>query len=164
MWSAALVACAFTAATVRDAFDASLAAVPPGSRLAEALEHVRALKDAGRSWEDALAEIQATYGHYSWVHTINNAALIAAGLLWGDDDYASTVGLTVAGGWDTDSNGATAGSIAGLLAGSPGALPDRWTSPLKNRLATSVADFNGTGFDTLARLTHSLTHVEAAHP
>ena len=64
----------------------------------------------------------------------------------------------MSGGWDTDSNGATAGSIAGLLAGSPDALPDRWTAPLKNRLATSIADFNGIGFDTLAHLTLRETH------
>ncbi|EFE70084.1 hypothetical protein SSFG_05327 [Streptomyces viridosporus ATCC 14672] len=66
----------------------------------------------------------------------------------------------MSGGWDTDSNGATAGGVAGLLAGSPAALPDRWTAPLKNRLATSVGDFHGTGFDTLARL----THLEASRP
>ena len=55
-------------------------------------------------------------------------------------------------------------SIAGLLAGSPAALPDRWTAPLKNRLATSVADFDGTGFDTLAHATLTgrpppMTHI-----
>ena len=42
----------------------------------------------------------------------------------------------------------------GLLAGHPDELPDRWTAPLKNRLATSVAGFDGIGFDTLAHLTH----------
>ena len=47
--------------------------------------------------------------------------------------------------------------LAALLAGHPGALPDHWTAPLKNRLATSVGDFNGTGFDTLAQLTHRET-------
>ncbi|CAM5402307.1 hypothetical protein SVIOM342S_05285 [Streptomyces violaceorubidus] len=52
----------------------------------------------------------------------------------------------MSGGWDTDSNGATVGSVAGLLAGSPAALPAHWTAPLKNRLATTVGDFDGTGF------------------
>ena len=50
-----------------------------------------------------------------------------------------------------------------LLAGSPAALPERWTAPLKNRLATSVGDFNGVGFDTLARLTRT-TRLEASRP
>ncbi|MGQ4419546.1 ADP-ribosylglycohydrolase family protein, partial [Streptomyces sp. SAS_269] len=68
--------------------------------------------------------------------------------------FGGSVCRAVSGGWDTDSNGAAAGSVAGLLAGTPEALPDRWRAPLKNRLATTVADFDGTGFDTLARLTH----------
>ena len=73
-------------------------------------------------WEQALERIQGRYGHYSWVHTINNAAAVSAGLLWGDGDYTATVGLTVQAGWDTDSNGATAGSVAGVLLGAA-ALP-----------------------------------------
>ncbi|MEU7021129.1 hypothetical protein ABZ990_10805 [Streptomyces sp. NPDC046203] len=40
------------------------------------------------------------------------------------------------------------------------ALPARWTSPLKNRLSTSVPSFDGVGFDTPAALTHS----EAVRP
>ncbi|WP_406368779.1 hypothetical protein [Streptomyces sp. NBC_01546] len=40
--------------------------------------------------------------------------------------------------------------------------PDRWAAPLKNRLATTVAGFDGIGFDTLAQLTHRLTTQEAA--
>jgi ADP-ribosylglycohydrolase len=155
MWSAALVASAFTAATVRDAFDASLAAVPPGSRLAEALEHVRSLKNDGRSWEEALAQIQAAYGHYSWVHTINNAAIIAAGLLWGDDDYASTVGLTVAGGWDTDSNGATAGSVAGVVLGAQN-LPAQFIDPLEDRTRSALFGFDHSVISQLAQRTTRL--------
>lgn len=51
-------------------------------------------------------------------------------------------------------------ALAGLLAGRPDALPERWTAPLKNRLSTSVPGFDRTGFDTLA----ALTHQEALRP
>ncbi len=92
------------------------------------------------------------------MHAVPNTALIAAALTHADGDFTASVCRAVSGGWDTDSNGATAGSIAGLLAGRPGALPDRWTTPLKNRLTTSVGDFNGIGFDTLAQITHREAH------
>ena len=46
----------------------------------------------GCTWEAAVEEIRARFGHYSWVHSINNACLIMAGLLWGDGDFAATVG------------------------------------------------------------------------
>ncbi len=97
---------------------------------------------------------------HHWVHAVPNTALLAAALTHADGDFTASICRAVSGGWDTDSVGATAGSVAGLLAGSPRALPERWTAPLKNRLATSVGDFDGTGFDTLARL----THLEASRP
>ena len=152
LWAAAIVASAFTAGTAREAFDRSLRSVPPGSRLFEALAGVRDLRDAGWSWERALTDIQRQWGHYSWVHTVNNAALIAAGLLWGEDDYAATVGLTVQGGWDTDSNGATAGSVLGVLRGAA-ALPEHFIGPLEDRTRSALFGFDNSRISALARRT-----------
>ncbi|MGW0900267.1 ADP-ribosylglycohydrolase family protein, partial [Streptomyces goshikiensis] len=72
-------------------------------------------------------------------------------------DFTHSVCRAVSGGWDTDSNGATAGALAALVADD---IPHRWTAPLKNRLATTVPGFDGIGFDTLAHLTAQ----EAARP
>ncbi|WP_329278258.1 ADP-ribosylglycohydrolase family protein [Streptomyces sp. NBC_01451] len=165
----------FTAATIAEAATGThdihaclrtgLTVVPPRSRLARAIHHGIQLAEAHHDFTTVVDELHATHAAtHHWVHAIPNTALIAAALTHADGDFTGSVCRAVSGGWDTDSNGATAGSIAGLLAGSPAALGDRWTSPLKNRLATSVADFKGTGFDTLAQLTHSLTHLETAHP
>ncbi|GAA3306452.1 hypothetical protein GCM10020295_62720 [Streptomyces cinereospinus] len=74
-------------------------------------------------------ELHTRHAAYHWVHAIPNTALIAAALTHADGDFSGTICRAVSGGWDTDSNGATAGSIAALLAGSPAALPDRWTAP-----------------------------------
>ncbi|GAB3916446.1 hypothetical protein GCM10011575_24630 [Microlunatus endophyticus] len=149
LWSAALVASAFTAGSARQAYDRSLRSVPPGSRLHEALVAVRELYDAGSTWSQALAETQRRWGHYSWVHTVNNAALIAAGVLWGDGDYAATVGLTVQGGWDTDSNGATAGSVAGVLNGAA-RLPPQFVEPLHDRTRSALFGFDNSIISELA--------------
>lgn len=160
LWAAALVACAFTASTVEEAFEASLDHVPPQSRLAEALRDVRGMHRDGRSWEAAIAGVQARYGAYSWVHTINNAAIIAAGLLWGEGDYAATVGLTVAGGWDTDSNGATAGSVAGVVLGAS-ALPSHFIEPLHDRTRSALFGFDHSRISDLARRTVALAGIGA---
>ncbi|GAA1996156.1 ADP-ribosylglycohydrolase family protein [Microbacterium ulmi] len=160
LWSAALVSSAFGAATVREAFERSLLYVPPRSRLAEALHAVLALRDREVSWDDAIAEIQRSWGHYSWVHTINNAAIIAAGLLWGEDDYSAIVGLTVQGGWDTDSNGATAGSVAGVVLGAR-ALPRHFVEPLHDRTRSALFGFDNSVISDLARRTVALTGVAA---
>ena len=59
----------------------------------------------------------------------DNATVIAAALLWGEGDFTRTIGLAVEGGWDTDCNGATAGSAFGAMH-CAGALPEHWTQPL----------------------------------
>ena len=152
MWAAALLASAFTAGTAREALESSLEHVPPRSRLAEVVRDVLGQHAAGRSWDDALAHIQATYGHYGWVHTLNNAALVVAGLLWGEGDYARTVGLTVQGGWDTDSNGATAGSVAGVLLGTE-RLPAHFVDPLHDRTRSALFGFDDSRISDLAART-----------
>ncbi|MGY1501608.1 ADP-ribosylglycohydrolase family protein [Streptomyces sp. QTS52] len=166
MFTAAAIAEAATGThDIHACLRTGLTVVPPRSRLAEAIRQGIQLAESHRDFTTVVDELHATHAAaYHWVHAIPNTALIAAALTHADGDFTGSICRAVSGGWDTDSNGATTGSIAALLAGSPAALPERWTSPLKNRLATSVADFNGTGFDTLARLTHSLTHLETAHP
>ncbi|MEV6763048.1 ADP-ribosylglycohydrolase family protein [Streptomyces sp. NPDC051105] len=135
--------------------------IPPRSRVAQAIDQAIRLAETHEDFETVVAELHRTHSPtHHWVHAIPNTALIAAALTHAGGDFTGSVCRAVSGGWDTDSNGATAGSVAGLLAGDPDALPDRWTTPLKNRLATSVAGFDGTGFDTLAHL----THLEATRP
>ncbi|MEU8590360.1 ADP-ribosylglycohydrolase family protein [Streptomyces sp. NPDC048664] len=134
-----------------------LTVVPPGSRLAGAVRDAVHLARETEDFDTVVDELHAAHHAYHWVHAIPNTALIAAALTHADGDFTGSVCRAVSGGWDTDSNGATAGSVAGLLAGHPGRLPDRWTAPLKNRLATSVGGFDGIGFDSLAHLTHRET-------
>lgn len=62
---------------------------------------------------------------YHWVHVLPNAALLAAALTHADGDFSGSICRAVPGGWDTDSNGATARSFAGLLTGSPDAMDAR---------------------------------------
>ncbi len=140
-------------ADVHTALRTGLAAVPPRSRLAEAVRFGLRTAADETDFDLVVDRLHARYGHYHWVHAVPNTALIAAALTHADGDFTRSVCRAVSGGWDTDSNGATAGALAGLLTGSPQRIPHRWTAPLKNRLATTVPGFDGIGFDTLAHLT-----------
>ncbi|WP_406127496.1 ADP-ribosylglycohydrolase family protein [Streptomyces canus] len=161
MFTAAVIARATTTPDIHTCLRTGLTVIPPNSRLAKAITHAVQLAERHDDFDEVVDELHATHAAtHHWVHSIPNTALITAALTHANGDFTGSVCRAVGGGWDTDSNGATAGSIAALLAGGPDNLPDRWTTPLKNRLATSVADFNGTGFDTLAHLTHR----EAARP
>ncbi|MCQ9180227.1 ADP-ribosylglycohydrolase family protein [Streptomyces sp. IBSBF 2953] len=168
MFTAAVIAAAATGdQDVHACLRTGLTVVPPRSRLFRAVEH--AVRLAGEhpgpdEFDTVVDELHAAHPASHWVHAVPNTALIAAALTHADGDFTRSVRGAVAGGLDTDSAGATAGGVAALLAGDPAALPDHWTGPLKNRLATSVADFDGVGFDTLAHLTWSLAHREASRP
>ncbi|MGW7403686.1 ADP-ribosylglycohydrolase family protein [Streptomyces sp. NPDC054833] len=162
MFIAAVIATAATGThDIHTCLHTGRTVIPPRSRLATAIDHAIELAESHEDFDAVVDGLHAVHSPtHHWVHAVPNTALIAAALTHADGDFTGSICRAVSGGWDTDSNGATAGSIAGLLAGSPTALPDRWTTPLKNRLATSVADFDGTGFDTLAHL----THLEATRP
>ncbi|MFJ8532519.1 ADP-ribosylglycohydrolase family protein [Streptomyces sp. NPDC093591] len=168
MFTAAAIAQAATATgshAIHDCLSTGLTVIPANSRLSQAIRHAIRLAQTHEDFDTIVDALHATYSPtHHWVHAIPNTALITAALTHADGDFTGSICRAVSGGWDTDSNGATAGGIAALLTGTPAALPDRWTAPLKNRLATSVADFNGTGFDALAQLTHELTPLEATRP
>ena len=160
--AAALAAAGAAGADVHGALRAGLAVIPARSRLARAVRHgIAAAHDEPTGTPAGFAAVvdrlHTAYGHHHWVHAVPNAALLAAALTHADGDFTGSICRAVSGGWDTDSNGATAGSLAGLLAGSPEALPARWTAPLRNRLATSVGGLDGIGFDALAARTAALT-------
>ncbi|MEV6244904.1 ADP-ribosylglycohydrolase family protein [Streptomyces sp. NPDC051742] len=155
MFVAAVLATAATGtADVHQSLAAGLGVIPSRSRLAEAVRRGIGLARETTDFDTVVDRLHAELGGYHWVHAVPNAALLAAALTHADGDFSRSVCAAVSGGWDTDSNGATAGSVAGLLAGHPDRLPERWTAPLKNRLSTSVPSFDGVGFDTLAELTH----------
>ncbi|OKI05281.1 hypothetical protein A6A06_11685 [Streptomyces sp. CB02923] len=168
MFAAAAIAAAAGGGTdVHGCLRAGLAVVPQRSRLARAvrfgIEAARAEpsgSDAG--FADVVDRLHHAFGHHHWVHVVPNAALLAAALTHADGSFPGSICRVVSGGWDTDSNGATAGSITGLLAGSPDALPARWTAPLRNRLATTISDLNGIGFDALAARTAELVVTRSA--
>ena len=158
MFAAAACSAAVVAGSVVEVLEAGLSVVPPESRFAAAIRTGAQL--AHLSTEDALDKIYARYGDLHWVHVLNNAATLGYALARGDGDFATTITTAVTGGWDTDSTGATAGSIAGALTGAKG-LPPQWVVPLRNRLASTVPGFDGIGFDALARRTLALVRKQS---
>jgi ADP-ribosylglycohydrolase len=152
MWASALIACSFVELDLRRAVEASLDFIPGRSRLAEGVRHVLDLHDQGVTWDDARDEIEVRYGHYSSVHTINNATNVTAALLWGEGDFSRTVGLAVEGGWDTDCTGATTGSIFGATFGAR-ALPPHWVEPLSDRIRSAIAGFDNSQISDLVERT-----------
>ncbi|HEY8346983.1 MAG TPA: ADP-ribosylglycohydrolase family protein, partial [Symbiobacteriaceae bacterium] len=70
-----------------------------------------------------------------------------------------TICNAVMGGWDTDCNGATVGSVIGVMLGAS-KLPAKWIAPLNNRVRSSLKGFDNITFDELARRTLNLVPPE----
>lgn len=152
MFVAATIAASFCCDDPLEALLVGVGEIPDRSRLAEAVGHCIRLHRSGKSWEEAFEEIRQAYGGYPWVHAINNACLVVLALLYGEMDFGKTVGLAVYGGWDTDCNGATAGSILGVMVGAGGIDPE-WTAALGDTVQSAVAGFDGARITELARRT-----------
>ncbi|RBM06985.1 ADP-ribosylglycohydrolase family protein [Streptomyces sp. PT12] len=155
MWAAALVAEAFVAPDAATAVRRSADWVPERSRLSATLATVLDLHAEGARWEEAIAWVDEAFAGHSWVHTLNNAAVIAAGLLWGEGDVALSLGLTVQAGLDTDSSAATVGSVLGALNGAD-ALPDALIAPLDDRIRSAVRGYDYSRITALADRTAAL--------
>ncbi len=152
MFVAAICAQAVVSDDVDDVLESGLSVIPPGSRYADAVQHGIDLGRSPGGVEDCLDLIYERYGHLHWVHVLNNTALLAFALTRSEGDFEEAICTAVMGGWDTDSVGATVGSVTGALGGAQ-RLPPRWVEPLRNRIATSLPGFDGIGFDELASRT-----------
>jgi len=158
MWAASMIAAAFACDEPAEAVRAGLSQIPQNCRLAEAIRAVLSWVPTDSSPEETIGRVLERYGDYSPVHTINNAAIVAAALLWGERDFSRTVGIAVMAGLDTDCNGATAGSVLGVMIG-VGTIPEKWRSPLNDRLGTRVAGEGTARISELARRTLKMAHT-----
>lgn len=138
MFFGALIAAALGAEDLEACIQRALGEVPERSRFAEAVRECIQWCHEEDSWQGTRARIEANYGHYHRVHTINNALLCIMGLLHGQGGLRRSVAIAVMGGWDTDCNGATVGSVMGALLGSDG-VPDDLAGPLNDTLETALS-------------------------
>ncbi len=65
------------------------------------------------------------------------AMIVAASLLYGEGDFGKSICLAVQTGFDTDCNGATVGSVFGMMGGTE-AIGACWKDPLQDTLHTSI--------------------------
>ena len=161
MFVAAALAAAFVTSDVAEIVCIGLSEIPAQCRLAEAVQDTLAWCGEADDWEAVWDRIHEKYGHYHGVHTINNAALVVMGLAFGIEDYQAGIVATVRGGWDTDCNGATVGSILGAKFGAE-ALPAKWVGVLGDRLMSCVRDCNDNRISALAERTHRVAKAMLA--
>jgi len=156
MFFASAIALAFDYSDLRGIILKALDVVPPKSRFAQAINFVLSIPIETQTWEETVDVLYDKFGKYHWVHTINNAALVVASLLSSKGNFETAICNVVMAGWDTDSNGATVGSIIGTMIGAK-KLPPKWIEPLNNNIRSSLKGFDNSLLSELAKRTAKLS-------
>ena len=149
MFVSAMIAAAFCESDPEACIRTGMSVVPRRSRLYEALERAIEIGKTAPSRERLFEMLWDAFSSYRWVHTINNAAAVAASLVFARGDFETAVTCAVSNGWDTDCNGATVGSVMGIILGAEG-IPDKWKSPLHDTLYSAIPDFHPVSISSCA--------------
>jgi len=137
MFFSAAIAAAFVLDDVDEVLRVALSEIPRQCRTAATVKQAIRWCRRDADWHTTTDRILAAHAGMAGAHTLNNAALTVAGLLYGKGSYQRTIALTVMGGVDTDCTGATAGSIVGAMLGAK-RLPRKWTRPLGDRAESYI--------------------------
>jgi ADP-ribosylglycohydrolase len=149
MWTAAAIATAPVAARPLEIFEMANMFVPQRSRfyeiVSDSLQEVRASLD----WMDGYNRIHDKYKEFSHCHVYQESGTLINTL-----HHATSIGdglcKQVMQGNDTDSYGATAGSILGAYFGA-GHLESRWLEPFNDDIHTGLAGFFERSLSSVAK-------------
>lgn len=162
MFVAAMIAASASAKelSIPELIRVGLSYVPSTSRLYEEIAQMLADAEAGVDYDGAMAKINAKYDDHDkhdWCHTVANARIVCAALLYGNGDYTDSICKAVQVGFDTDCNGATVGSILGMRGGI-GSIDPKWYERVNLGFKTMIFGKERYTFDQAVELT--LSHID----
>lgn len=140
MLVSAMLSCAAVTENIEDIIFGGLAQIPATSRLYEAVIKIYDLYKSGASSDEVFEYIHSQYDEHTdhgWCHTISNAMIVIAALLYGEGDFGRSICIAVGMAFDTDCNGATVGSILGMRGGIA-CINEYWKKPVNNKIHTSI--------------------------
>ena len=154
VYAAMYIAAAISDALVTDPDDRlgplerAMGVIPQRSRLAAIIRQSLDLVAAARDWLSAYDAVHERFGAYTHCRVYQEIGTLAVTLRFADD-VGHGIGLQVCQGNDTDSFGATAGSLLGALLG-PSAFDRRWIEPFGDRIHLALATFHEQSLSALA--------------
>lgn len=155
MFAAALISLAFYESDAVTLVQKALAYIPATSRLAESIRTILDLYASGAREAELTEHVHKTFDErdrQTAVHTLPNVDIVVLSLLCGDNDLTKALGIAVAAGFDTDSNGATVGSVIGAIRGFSG-IEERWYKLFGGILETKIIEYGSIGIDELVEKT-----------
>jgi ADP-ribosylglycohydrolase len=155
MMFAATIAAAFVVNDPIELINIGLSEIPQNCKLAEACRSALAQAPDCQDFEIFMNWVEEHFGHLHGVHTVNNALVVIGSMIFGQMDFHQSICRSVEGGWDTDCNGATCGSIVGAVSGA-GSLNSGLVPPLNDTIKPSMIGFQEVSMTELAERTLSV--------
>ena len=149
---AAIIAAAFVVRDPIELVNIGLSEIPQNCRLAEACRAALAQVSSCDGFDGYMDWVEEHYGNLSGVHTVNNALVVIGAMIFGQMDFHASTCRSVEGGWDTDCNGATCGSIVGAANGAI-VLNSSLVLPLNDTIKPKVIGFQEVSMTELAERT-----------
>jgi hypothetical protein len=141
MFAAAAMAAAPVARSPLEMFEIALGHIPQRSRLfPDRLRRPGRSQPGERLGLDGYQRIHGKYGQYTHCRVFQESGTLINTLRFAES-IGDGICKQVMQGNDTDSYGATSGSLLGLYFG-PGHLEERWLLPFRDTLHTTLAEFH----------------------
>ena len=138
MFIAAAIAAAPVVTDRLGIFDIGLRCVPRHSTFRDVMaDCLRTVRAAG-TWQDAHESIHAAYARYGFCQVYQELGFVMNSVRFARD-VGEGICIQVSQGLDTDSFGATTGSLLGALLGR---VPRAWLRPFHNRILCTLAQFH----------------------
>jgi hypothetical protein len=150
MFFAALIASAFVSKDIDACIKQALLVIPSTSRLHRYLVRTWKLSKQATSQEALIEAVWEYLLDYHPTHTINNACICLASIVFGNGDFDRSVTTAVLFGLDTDCNGATVGSFVGARNGLDGIVA-HWIEPLNDTIYAKLPDFHPISIEAVAK-------------
>ncbi len=163
MWVAGMLAKAFVTNDVTEVIEAGLEQIPEQSRLSNKIRQVLQWWRDGLDYKNGVGQIHARWDDYNlhhWCHALSNAQVVTLALLWSEGNFEQAITMAVYPGFDTDCNGATVGSISGLMNGR-NQLPEKWISILNDTANIGLNGFRKVKISDLAKRTVKIVQNKA---
>lgn len=148
---AALVAAVLGGASIGQSIEIAQTYIPERSRLASAIRTILEARDSGSDVSEALDRLQEKFSDYPWLHSVINAGIIVAALVYGDGDFTKSVSIAATAGADTDGNAVVVGTILGALVGASG-VPEKLFAPLEDRIESLIPGYSDCAISCIAEM------------
>jgi ADP-ribosylglycohydrolase len=149
MFVAAAIACAQVMTDRLGIFETALQFVPQRSRFYRIVSDCLQIVRTAQNWLEAYDRIYASYRQHDHCRIYMECGTLINTLYFAQD-IADGICIQVSQGNDTDSFGATAGSLLGTYFG-PGGFDMRWLAPFNDDIHTGLAWFFDRSLSSVAR-------------